>query len=63
MRTNIDIDNKLINEAKKISKAKTKKETVEIALRSYIKSQDRKKILDLFGKVKWEGNLKQMRSI
>ncbi len=62
MRTNIEIDNKLIREAKKISKAKTKKEVVDIALRSYIKSKQRKRILDLFGKVKWEGNLKQMRS-
>lgn len=62
MRTNIDIDNKLIREAKKISKAKTKKEVVDIALRNYIKSKQRQKILDLFGKVKWEGNLKEMRS-
>lgn len=62
MRTNIEIDNKLIKEAKKISKAKTKKEVVDIALRSYIKAKQRKKILELFGKVKWEGNLKEMRS-
>ena len=63
MRTNIEIDNKLINEARKISKVKTKKEIVDIALRNYIKTQNRKKLLDQFGKVKWEGNLKQMRSI
>ncbi len=62
MRTNIEIDNKLIREAKKISKAKTKKEVVDIALRNYIKSKQRQKILDLFGKVKWEGNLEEMRS-
>ena len=62
MRTNIEIDNKLIREAKKISKAKTKKEVVDIALRNYIKSKQRQKILDLFGKVIWEGNLKEMRS-
>ncbi len=62
MRTNIEIDDKLINEAKRISKVKTKKEAVDIALRSYIKANQRKKIMDLFGKVKWEGNLKQMRS-
>jgi Arc/MetJ family transcription regulator len=61
MRTCIDIDNKLIQTAKKISKAKTKKETVDIALRSYIKTQQRKEILNLFGNVRWEGNLRQMR--
>lgn len=39
MRTNIEIDIKLINEARKISKAKTKKEIADIALRNYIKTQ------------------------
>lgn len=62
MRTNIEIDSELMRKAMKISKAKTKKEVVDIALRNYIKSKERKKLLDLFGKVKWEGNLKQMRS-
>jgi len=63
MKTNIEIDNKLINEARKISKVKTKKEIVDLALRNYIKIQPRKKLLNQFGKVKWEGSLKQMRSI
>lgn len=62
MRTNINIDNSLINKAKKLGKIKTKKEVVNLALESYIKSLNRKKLLELAGKVKWEGNLKQMRS-
>ncbi|MDQ3022173.1 MAG: type II toxin-antitoxin system VapB family antitoxin [Bacteroidota bacterium] len=63
MRTNIEIDNKLIREAKRISKVKTKKEIVDIALKNYIKTHQRKKILEQFGKIRWEGNLKQMREI
>ncbi len=62
MRTNIVIDDKLMKAAKKISRVKTKREVVELALTSYIKTQQRKELLKLFGKVKWEGDLNKMRS-
>lgn len=61
MRTNIDIEDKLISSAKKLSKAKTKKEVVNLALEVLIKVLKRRRILDLFGKVKWQGNLNEMR--
>lgn len=63
MRTNIDIDDKLLSDAMKYSKLKSKRETVNHALDEYIKLQKRKKLLTLRGKVKWEGNLDEMRSI
>ena len=63
MRTNIEIDNRLMQEAKKIGKTKTKKEIVDLALKTYIKVNQRKNLLKLFGKVKWEGNLNQMRKV
>jgi len=62
MRTNIDIDKKLMTRARSLSKASSKRETVEIALKHYIVLQERKKLLNLFGKVNWEGNLKEMRA-
>jgi Arc/MetJ family transcription regulator len=62
MRTNVEIDDNLMKLAKEISKVKTKKEVVNIALISYIKTHQRKEILKLFGKVKWEGNLEKIRS-
>ena len=62
MRTNIEIDDKLMKAAKRISKVKTKKEVVDIAFISYIKTQQRKEMLKLFGKVNWDGNLEKMRS-
>lgn len=63
MRTNIEIDNRLMQEAKKIGKTKTKKEIVDLALKTYIKVNQRKNLLKLFGKIKWEGNLNQMRKV
>ena len=62
MRTNIEIDDKLIKEAMKISKLKSKKELVNHALEELIRLDKRKKMLSLFGKVKWEGNLDEMRT-
>jgi len=62
MRTNIEIDEKLINAAKKLSKKKTKKEIVNIALEYLVRSLKRRDTLNYFGKVKWEGNLREMRS-
>jgi Arc/MetJ family transcription regulator len=61
MRTNIEIDDKLMKEAMKISKVKSKKELVNHALEELIRLNKRKKMLMLFGKVKWEGNLDEMR--
>ena len=63
MRTNIEIDDSLMKKAKRINKKKTKKEIIDLALRTYIKVNERKKILNLFGKIEWEGNLHQMRKV
>lgn len=62
MRTNIDIDDKLMAEAMKAGGYSTKKETVEAALR--ILAQRKKAyggLLALKGKAKWAGDLKEMR--
>ena len=63
MKTNIEIDEALLSEAKKLSQAKTKKQVVEQALQYYIQSLYRKQMLELRGKVQWEGDLDQMRSV
>lgn len=62
MRTNIDIDDKLLKEAMKFTKLSTKKEVVNFALDEVVKSHKRKLLLSLQGKVKWEGNLDEMRT-
>jgi Arc/MetJ family transcription regulator len=63
MRTNIDIDDKLLEDVMERSKAKTKREAVEMALITYRRILAQRDLLELKGKVKWEGNLDEMRSI
>ena len=62
MRTNIDIDDKLIDEVMKITKLNTKKDAVNYALDEVIKMEKRRSILALKGKITWEGNLDEMRT-
>ena len=61
MRTNIDIDEDLMEKALKYSKGKTKKDIINTALGEHVKYLMRLNILSLQGKVKWVGNLDKMR--
>jgi Arc/MetJ family transcription regulator len=63
MRTNIDLDDTLVNQALKLSKLKTKRDVVQAALTNYVSSMKKKELLHLKGRVTWEGNLKEMRRI
>ena len=54
MATNLAINQKLLIEAQKIGKHKTKKETVNEALREYIQRRKQKEIALLFGHVVYE---------
>jgi Arc/MetJ family transcription regulator len=62
MRTNIVIDDSLMNQALIISGYKTKKETVEEGLKLLIAQRNQSKIRNLRGKLNWEGDLDQMRT-
>ncbi len=59
MRTTLTIKEELLNEAKALSKAKTKKETVEKALEEFIRRMKSKKLLDLEGKIELSFTLKE----
>jgi len=61
MRTNIEIDDDLIKEAQQLSGLKTKRSVVDAALRMFVRVQHQKDVLELAGKVKWEGDLDAMR--
>jgi Arc/MetJ family transcription regulator len=61
MRTNIDIDDKLMEQAMKSSGASTKKAVVDAALRLLVRVQAQSGIRKFRGKVKWEGDLDAMR--
>ncbi len=61
MRTNIVIDDNLMNKAKSISGYKTKKQTIEEALKLLIAQKEQSEIRKLRWKLNWEGNLEEMR--
>ena len=61
MRTNIEIDDKLMKKAMRSANTKTKRETVEAGLRMLIQIKGQEGIRKLRGKVKWEGDLDELR--
>jgi Arc/MetJ family transcription regulator len=62
MRTNIVIDDDLMNEAMTLSRLQTKKSVVETGLKLLIQIKKQERIRDLRGKLKWDGDLDAMRS-
>ena len=63
MRTNIEIDDRLMADALKATGVQTKKEAVGIALNTLIRLKKQSSISALSGKLKWEGNLDKIREI
>jgi Arc/MetJ family transcription regulator len=61
MRTNIEIDDRLIREAMRCSGARTKEAVVEAGLRLLVQTHAQGSIRRLRGKVRWEGDLRQLR--
>lgn len=61
MRTNIDIDDSLMRQAMRHSGSRTKKATVEAALRLLVATYGQSAIRRLKGKVHWEGDLEASR--
>ena len=53
MRTNIVLDESLIDEALRLSDAKTKKELIHKALQEFVQNRKRRNLLDLSGKIKF----------
>jgi Arc/MetJ family transcription regulator len=61
MRTNIVIDDRLMAEAMKVGRFKTKREAVEAALRRLVQANRYQRMIELFGRIEWEGDLNAMR--
>jgi len=53
MRTNIDLDDQLVEEAFKFSQARTKKELIHEALEEFVENRRRLNLLDLEGRVEF----------
>jgi Arc/MetJ family transcription regulator len=61
MRTNIVIDDKLMADALKLTGARTKREAVELGLKTLLRSGRQAEIKRLRGKIAWQGDLDSMR--
>lgn len=61
MRTNIVIDDELMNEALALSQLKTKRAVVETGLKLLIQMKKQERIRDFRGKLRWDGDLDEMR--
>lgn len=62
MRTNIVIDDELMQDALRATGLKTKREVVELALRTLLGIKKQGDIRKFRGKLHWEGDLEAMRS-
>ena len=56
-RTNVVLDDNLVESCIKVTGIKTRRALIDYALRELLRHEKQAKILDLKGKVNWEGNL------
>jgi len=61
MRTNVVIDNELMERALKVGGFRTKRSAIEAGLRLLVQMEGQRKLKKLRGKIRWEGNLDEMR--
>lgn len=62
MRTNIEIDQKLIDEILEKTNIKTKKEAVNLALKEFLRLIKLRELSEMAGKIDWSGDLDAMRT-
>ena len=62
MRTNVVIDDNLMESALKMSGLKTKKDAIEEGLKLLVQMRSQSKIKGFRGQLKWSGNLDEMRA-
>ena len=62
MRTNIEIDDKLMSDTLKATGLKTKREAVELGLRTLLRLQQQAEVKRFRGQLNWQGDLNAMRT-
>lgn len=62
MRTNIEIDDELMKDALRYTGAKTKREAVELGLKTLVQLGKQVEVRKMRGKLQWEGDLDAMRN-
>ena len=61
MRTTLNLDDRAMEEAMAFAEGSTKTDVVNEALRKFARSKRRKRLLDLRGKVDWQGDVDELR--
>jgi Arc/MetJ family transcription regulator len=61
MRTNIELDDRLLSQARKLTGLNTKRAIVDEALRVLIRLYRQRNVRKLRGKLEWQGSLETMR--
>ena len=62
-RTVVDLNDRLVAKAKRLTHLTKKVDVVNFALAEFVKQQERLRLMELRGTVKWEGDLDVMRSV
>ena len=62
MRTNIVIDDDLMNRVLKLTGIRTKREAVDMGLKALLRLKKQESIRNFRGKLDWEGDLDDMRT-
>ena len=61
MRTTLNIDDEALQAAMRFSEGRTKTEVINEALRRFVRAKRRRQLLQLQGKVEWEGDIDALR--
>lgn len=61
MRTNIVIDDQLMSDALKATGLSTKKDAVELGLKTLVRLKKQEKIRKFKGRLSWDGDLSEIR--
>jgi len=62
-RTNLELDEKLVQKGMKLTGIKTYKELVNFSLSELVRKGKQREFLKHFGKIKWKGDLKKLREM
>lgn len=61
MRTTLNIDDEALQAAMSFAEGQTKTEVINEALRRFVRAKRRRRLLQLQGKIEWEGDIDALR--
>ena len=61
MRTTLNIDDDALQAAMKLAQGRTKTEVINEALRRFVRAKRRRQLLQMQGKIEWDGDVDTLR--